>query len=182
SLSVSEEVFASTNSLSGLNVGGLVAWNVSDRFAVQLAGMYTRKGSKVEESGQQFDVRVDYFEIPLLARVTIPTEAGQRISFHLFAGPAVSFETSCKFKGDVDGESMEIDCDDPLVDAAARQTTDYSLLFGGGVGIGAGPGDIQLDFAYDLGLRNLNSELNDNSSTKNRTLMVTAGYILPIGR
>jgi hypothetical protein len=68
------------------------------------------------------------------------------------------------------------------VDAADRHTTDYSLLFGGGVGIGAGPGELQLDVAYDLGLRNLNSDPSDNSTIKNRTLMITAGYMLPIGR
>ncbi len=179
-LDVNDNTFSRADRKSGFNAGGLVAWHVSDRFAVELAGMYTKKGSKVEDSGLQFDLNLDYIEIPLLARFDIPTQAGGRLSLHLFAGPAISFETSCKVNGEVSGLNVELDCDDPEVDAA-RYTTDYSLLFGGGVGIGAGPGDIQLDAAYDLGLTNLNNEPDDKTNIKNRTLMLTAGYILPIG-
>lgn len=180
SLGYSQGAFSGTEPLSGMNAGGLVAWNVSDQFAMALAGMYTRKGSKVEDSGQQLTLRADYFEIPLLARVKIPTQAGERVSFHLYAGPTISFETSCKVSGDADGEEVTVDCDDPQVDLT-RKTTNYSLLFGGGVGIGAGPGDIQLDVAYDLGLTNLNDDPSDDTSIKNRVLMITAGYVLPIG-
>jgi hypothetical protein len=178
-LDLSQGVFTRADNLSGFNAGAVLGWNVSEKFTVDLAGMYTQKGSAVEDEGQLIDLSVDLIEIPLLARVTIPTQAGDRLSLHFFAGPAISFETSCKVSGDNNGQRVELNCDDPQVQAE-HHTTDYSLLFGGGVGIGAGPGDIQLDVAYDLGLRNLNSEVGDDAVIKTRALMLTAGYRLPI--
>ena len=179
-LDLSQGVFARADNLSGFNAGAVLGWNVSEKFSLDLAGMYTRKGSAVEDGGQLIDLNLDYIEVPLLARLTIPTQAGDRLSLHFFAGPAVSFETSCTVSADVNGQSVQLDCDDPQVQAE-HHTTDYSLLFGGGVGVGAGPGDIQLDVAYDLGLRNLNNDPSDDSVIKTRTLMLTAGYRLPIG-
>ena len=179
-LSFSEEPFE-TSPKNGFNVGGLVAVNFTPNWAVELAGMYTTKGVKVDDPA--FDagaVDVEYIEVPLLVRATIPTQAGERVSFHLYAGPAISFQLSCRIWVEGEGQRVEDNCDSETFEARTT-STDFSLFFGGGVGIGAGPGDIQLDIAYDLGLKNLNAEPDDDSTVKNRTLMLTAGYILPIG-
>ena len=179
-LSASDNSLGELGQKNGFNAGAFVGLDLSETFAVQLGGMYSRKGSTVEQSDLEGDFSADYIGIPLLARFTIPTQAGERLTFHLFAGPAVSFETRCRVSADVGGQRREEDCDSPDVQAA-HKTTDYSLLFGGGIGIGAGPGDMQLDLMYDLALRNLNDEPGDDTKIKTRTLMLTAGYILPIG-
>lgn len=165
----------------GLNVGGAVALQIADRFAVELAGMYTQKGIGLSSVGIEGSFNVYYLEFPLLAKVNLPIHGGSRTSFHLFAGPTVAFELSCQLAAEQDGEKLVMDCNDPEVGANTR-STDYGILFGGGFGIGAGPGEISLDVAYDLGLRNLNAEDPDQASVRNRTFMVSAGYAIPVAR
>jgi hypothetical protein len=179
-ISFSEEPF-DVSPRNGFNVGAMAAVNFTPNWAVELAGMYTAKGAKVEDPA--FDdgaVEVDYIEVPLLLRATIPTQGDSRLSFHLYAGPAIGFQLSCNIWVEGSGQRVEDKCDSETFEAKTK-STDFSLFFGGGVGIGAGPGDIQLDIAYDLGLSNLIDEAGDPTEAKNRTLMLTAGYLLPVG-
>jgi hypothetical protein len=182
SLHTSEPQNQNFDRTSGFNIGGLVAVGLSDAFAVQLEALYSQKGAGQDDAGVSATLDVTVIEFPLLAKVTIPTRAGDRTSFHFFAGPAVAFEIGCDVSAEMGGQSRSADCDDPEVQLL-RKTTDFSLMFGGGLGIGAGPGEITLDISYDLGLTNLNDDPNvADESVHTRTLMLSAGYILPLGR
>jgi hypothetical protein len=165
----------------GLNVGGALTLGFGDRFAVVLEGMYTQKGVGLSAVGVDGALNISYAEFPVLAKLILPVGGSASTTLHLIAGPTVAFELSCRLKGEQGGQALDLDCDDPEV-GATTHSTDYGLLFGGGIGIAAGPGQVTLDVAYDLGLRNLNSEDPDDLSVKNRTFMATAGYNLPVGR
>lgn len=177
----SEEQEFDVNQNIGFNVGGLVALNFSEQWAVQLEALYTQKGAGAEAVGTDGTFNFSYLEFPLLAKVAFPIQASDRTSLHLFAGPTVAFELSCRVSGQIAGVPIDEDCDSPEVEIL-RKKTDYGVLFGGGIGIGAGPGAITLDVAYDLGLRNLNDDPEaPDTSAKGRTLMLQAGYIVPLG-
>jgi hypothetical protein len=164
----------------GFNVGGLAALGLDEMFALQLEVLYSQKGLVGQDVGTDADVNISYIELPLLAKVTIPTQV-ERTTVHLYAGPTIAFEVSCTLSGTLQGVSTKADCDSEEV-SIGRKRTDYGLLLGGGLGIEAGRGEITLGVAYDLGLRNVNDDPDDpDLSAKNRTLMFRAGYILPLG-
>jgi hypothetical protein len=165
---------------AGINLGGLAALRLSEAFALQLEALYSRKGATGQSVGTDVDFNLSYVEFPLLAKLTIPTQGG-RTTFHAFAGPTVAFEVSCTVSGEAAGVTMEADCDSEEV-SIGRKKTDYGLLIGGGLGIGVGRGEIVVDVAYDLGLKNMNDDPDDpDVSAKNRTLMFRTGYVVPVG-
>jgi hypothetical protein len=168
---------------SNFHIGGLVMADLHELFTLQLEAWYARKGTGAEFSDADAVVNYSlaYLEVPLLAKLRIPTGSGVRLSPHLFAGPAIAFELSCNISGTVMGIPLDEDCDAPDL-GVERKTTDVSLLFGGGLEIQAGPGAVLLDALCNLGLKNLNddSEAPDDA-VKNRAFMVSAGYIVPIG-
>ncbi|UCC83467.1 MAG: PorT family protein [Gemmatimonadota bacterium] len=168
---------------SDFHIGGLVKADLHELFAIQLEAWYARKGTGAEftDADAVADYSVAYLEVPLLAKLRIPTGSAVRVSPHLFAGPAVAFELSCNISGIVMGIPLDDDCEAPGI-GIERKTTDVSLLFGGGLEIQMGPGAVMLDALYDLGLRNLNDdpELPDDA-VKNRVFMVSVGYVVPIG-
>jgi hypothetical protein len=168
---------------SSFHVGGLVRLDLDRLFAVQLEAWYTRKGTRADWTEQtgEGEITASYLEIPLLAVLKVPVGSGARITPHLFAGPTVAFELDCRVEGHITDIPIDGDCDDPGFQIA-RKKTDIGLLFAGGLEIRTGPGAIQLDAMYDLGLKNLNYETEDPELTvKNRAFMASAGYAIAVG-
>jgi hypothetical protein len=67
------------------------------------------------------------------------------------------------------------------------QRFDMGLCIGAGAGYRLGPGDIILDIRYDLGFMDTYStpdEIKGNNykATKNRTLGISVGYVIPLGQ
>ena len=85
----------------------------------------------------------------------------------LAAGPAVSFKAGCDIETDIGGSEDSLDCDETEFQ---MKSTDFSLLFGAGVDVGA----FSLGIRYDLGLANTLDV--DGFDSKNKTLSLMAGY------
>jgi hypothetical protein len=168
-----------TDWTSRFHFGGLANVQLHDYFAVQLEVWYSQKGSGLTDPEGEGDVKVPYLEIPLLAKLTIPT--GGIVTPHVLAGPAVAFELSCTLSAMISGIPVEDDCDAPDI-GIERKKTDISLVFGAGLEIQAGPGAIILDALYDLGVQNLNDAADaPDDDVKSRAWMISAGYLIPIG-
>jgi hypothetical protein len=165
----------------GVNAGGVLTLAFGDRFGVELRGMYTQKGVDVSATGMDGSYNVNYVEIPLLATVNLPIRGASRTAVRFFAGPTVAFELSCRLLAEAGRDPVDIECSDESVNALI-ESPDYGLLFGVGLGFGAGPGSVTLDVAYDLGLRNLNADDPEVESFKSSTVMVSAGYVVPVAR
>ncbi len=80
-------------------------------------------------------------------------------------------------KEEAQGISAEADCDSEEV-GAPTNSTDYGILFGGGIDIPAGPGAITFDVLYNLGLGDIAKEDPTDPKVKvtNRNIQVLAGY------
>jgi hypothetical protein len=149
---------------TGLHAGVVLAYDIHRVFGLEVDGLYTQKGFKVQEtvgtSVLEGTLTPAYIEIPLLANL---------------AGGSVAFEVSCKANAKVDGVTVVdgVDCDDPQIQAEERKKTEWSLLFGGGVEIAAGPAVVFLDVLYDLGVTNLDP--TSTQTVKNRAWMFSAG-------
>jgi hypothetical protein len=156
----------------GLVAGAFVLVPMTETFGVQIEGLYSQKGSKVdsEDFGGEVRFEFDWFDVPVLARYTIPSSTST--SFHLFAGPSFSFKLGAKSVFEFDGEEEEEeDVDDQF------KGFDFGLVIGAGVDFGK----FTIDGRYTHGLTDLNDfdEILDDDEiveVKNRVFSIMAGF------
>lgn len=152
----------------GFMGGAALAFGVHPAFGVQLEVLFSQKGAKVDDpsSGTSATFGVNYLEVPLLARVSVPTGTVRPV---FFLGPAVAFETSCSVSGEMDGVQVDVDCDAPLLDGGLqRKKTDVGVVAGAGFDVDVGPAIVQFEGRYNLGLTNLDDSGDPGASAKTR--------------
>lgn len=159
----------------GFSAGVFLTHSINDIFAIQPEILFTMKGSKYETEATYRGIAVkttateklNYLEIPVLAKVTIPMEG--KFSPNLFAGPYFALKLSAKAKAEatVSGITTEVEADDDAV-----RSTDYGLVFGGGVDYSLAKGKITFDVRYSLGMQSI----YDNFSVKNSGISAMIGY------
>ena len=138
--------------------------------------LYSMKGFSESEGGTTGTLALYYIDVPLFVGVGFPT--GGNVTPRIFAGPQASFKTSCKIKGDVDGDSASIDCDSELVSEFLQtKSVLFDLVFGAGVDFAMGKVDLVFDARYDLGLTDA-LELGDSKMSAWQFL---AGVAFPLG-
>lgn len=130
--------------------------------------LYTPKGVEFEDDGVTSSINVDYVEVPVLVRFNIPA---QSVMPFVFAGGAVSFEASCSVEGTDGSITVDADCEDAGVET---ESTDFGVLFGGGLAFPAGPGDIFIEGRYNFGLADVDPA--EDFEAKNRSGAVMVGY------
>jgi hypothetical protein len=153
----------SPDSRPGVVVGAFVGYDFHPNFGMQVEGLYTQKGAKVNEFGLDLDVRLDYIEIPMLARANV--RAAEATMIHFTAGPAFAFTLS-----------QTLDLEDLIgfgFDDLETKGWDAGIAFGGGVTFR----NLVFDARYTFGLVNINDErVEDLLQVKNRAFSVTAGW------
>lgn len=166
---VSLEPDEDTESITGFVGGGEVRFPLgASGLWIQPEILYVRKGAEQTEGGFTSELKVDYVEIPLLVRFNIPAQA---VSPFVYAGGAVAFEASCTLE-ETDGTvTLEADCEDGGLDT---ESTDFGVLFGGGLAFAAGPGDVFVEGRYNIGLVDVAAE--EGVEVKNRSGAVMIGY------
>lgn len=175
---------ADLGSQTGFRVAGVARYGFGGMFGVQTGVGYSQKGAEDDtDPTATTNIDLSYIEVPVLLTLDIPTGPAP-VSPRLFAGPQVSFESTCELGIESGGTSVNVDCDDPSVGEAALDTksTDVSLVFGGGLDFGlGGPLSVTLDGRYDLGLTDIN-DVEDATAVevKNRTFAVSAGLLLAL--
>ncbi len=158
--------------LTAFHVGLLGRVDISRYFALQTEVWYSRKG--FDKGPGDVALKLTYFEIPVLAVLKYPA----RISPHVYAGPVLGLESSCRVSTAIDDD---VDCEQASEGAPRTKGADSGLIFGGGVSLTAGPGALLLDVMYNLGLTDLSEVSGEIDSIKTRTWYLSAGYALPIG-
>ena len=139
----------------GFAAGGFVTYSITEMFAVQPEVLYTMKGAKYEWEGGSWTAKYDYLEIPVLAKVSIPTQGN--IGPHLFIGPALGILLSAKDKTEIEGEDpFELAGEEDAKDWT--KSTDFGLVFGAGVDIGMPHSAITIDGRWELGLSTIEKE------------------------
>lgn len=166
------------DSRTGLVVGGLVHYRLSDLLAVQPELLYSQKGAKFSETlfGEPISgtFKLDYLEVPVLLRVDVPT-GGPELRPSVHAGPTFALELSCKVSFSGFGESGTEDCDSDI--DSDRRTVDLGMALGGGLDVAFRGGTLLIEARYTLGLRTLDSSSNPED-VKNRVWSITFGYRL----
>jgi hypothetical protein len=162
-----------------MGFGGGIFFNYAftELFAVQVEGLYMMKGatyewSEGEESGS-VDVKIDYIEVPLLLKVTIPTEG--KIKPAIFAGPTFGFLMSAKGPGE---DGKEVDIKDEV------ESMDIGIIGGAEIGYKLEKGMIFLSASYEVGMQTIGKveegEEGDAPDFKNTNIGIYLGYGFPL--
>jgi len=165
-----DDVIEGTNSKIGSCLGGFVTYSLNEMIALQPEVLYTMKGATWDEEvfGETLEITwtLDYLEIPVLAKVAIPTQG--TVKPNLFVGPALGINLRGKVKAELAGETEEADIED-------LKSTDFGLVFGAGIDFGLPRSAITVDGRYVMGLSTIdNSEAK--ADVKNGVMTFMVGY------
>lgn len=147
----------------GLSLGVHVAQGVS----LAVEGLYVQKGADAQIGIVSGSEKLTYVEVPLLLRIAI----GDPRKPHLFltAGGQYSSLLTCTT---VSAGFADVDCKASATATSGIKSSDYGVIFGGGVASRR----ISLSVRYDLGLDNLNRDTSVGQATaKNKAFMVLVG-------
>jgi len=158
-------------SRTGLAIGGFATFHLANGFGIEPELLFSQKGASQSGGGETETFKLDYIEIPVLARYDVATRGPAHPYF--LAGPALAFQVSCNLEATSDGESQSASCDD-LADQfdLHKKTFDFGGQIGAGVAFPAGK-KMNLSFSvrYTLGF----TDVFDNVDAKNRNWSFLAG-------
>ena len=167
----------SVDSRTGLALGGFFKLPLPGVLGVQVGAGFVQKGFEETELGVDFEFNLGYIELPLLLTFSPPTTGN--VGFNFFVGPALGFNTGCNFSATEGGVTVNVDCDDPSLDAPVK-SVDLGAMVGAGLDIGlTGNVSLVLDVLYNFGL----TKIPDSGSgdTKNRAFSILAGLSFSVG-
>lgn len=151
---------------AGIASGAYVAIKAGDSIVIQPELLYIQKGTKLTFDGGSFAINLDYVEIPILLKYIIGGSGS--VTPSLFIGPSIGFLMTATVK---DGESNESDIKE------SQSSSDFGLVFGGGLDFEAGSLDVGFDVRYGLGLTPIDKKFEgfDQSNIKNSAIVVSLG-------
>ncbi len=161
--------------LTGMGFGAYYALPTAKSVGLQIEGHYMRRGVGFDLTGGGIDadleLRVNYFEIPVLLRYAPAQQSGAR--FILLAGPVIGFKTGDEVNVEAAGNDSSVDAGDLF------KSTSIGALGGLGLTFGESPA-ITLQARYYLGLTNAIDDETLSSSASDFGLF--AGVEFPLRR
>lgn len=146
---------------TGIVVGAVGEWSLSDLFFLQFEPQYVQKGANASETFYFFDeeftstavVKFDYVTLPVLLKLRIPAPG---IKPYVFTGPNVSLRVSAK----VESGGQTRDYKD------LTKAYDLAIDIGAGVEQGLAPlVSLLVDLRFSLGLTNVTKPQSANDAT-----------------
>lgn len=167
---------------AGLLVGGFLGVQLNDAFSIEPQVLFSQKGTKVNGTGTKSSlegsVRINYIEVPVLAKFWIPISDAQVKPF-IFVGPEIEFKVGCTAEGAIIAVTGSVDCDQSPQDKI--KSTDFGATAGAGIQFMMAGQAVRVDARYTLGLTNIN-DTGDSRDIKNRAFAATVGLGFPLGR
>jgi hypothetical protein len=141
---------------TGLVVGLYGVVPVNDIFAFQPEVLFSQQGAKAEDGGEEATLKLDYVQIPALARIRL----GRTSPAFLLVGPTFGFNTRAEseFNGETEDFKDEV------------KGNDVGLVTG--IAINAGPAVV--DARYTWGLMNIDDSTNPGD-VKNKVFSLSFG-------
>lgn len=148
---------------TGFNIGMISEFEVSKYFSIQPELNYTNKGYKFNQ-GQSIDIRLSYFEIPLLLKPKFPIK--EVFEFYGEFGPSLSIGVGGEAK--VNNQTYT-----GLFDAGGYKRLDMGLNYGGGFNVKLNSGyKFGLGVRFFKGLSELYPSNQQNISGRNNGLII----------
>lgn len=145
------------------------AFNLTERFAVQPEVLFSRKGSRFEGHTEdplpvEASMTLDYVEMPVLARLSIPSRGPRAV--YLLAGPALGFSVGTSFRLTIGGQSRDEDISEEIAKIEA------SFVVGGGVQLG----HLLVEGRYTQGLTRIRERRPGQEAARNMVVSFLAGF------
>jgi hypothetical protein len=172
---------ATVESRKGINLGMSIPIISIGPVSIVPEVYYSQKGAKqtalVGVPAFAFDV--DYIEVPLLAKLTIPLNSSRSIRAYLAGGPAYAWNINCSFSSTEMSEVTENSCGETFGSFdTAMDKADRGIVVSTGLDFSVpGLGGLNLDARFIKGLARLR-EGEDGSDIKNQAFSVMLGYYL----
>lgn len=126
---------------------------------------YSQKGSSNEANGGTETLKLDYLEVPVLAKFSLGPPGPISPSFVI--GPYAGYLLNSEFEGENEFGSGTINLDDDT------ETVDFGLIAGVGVDFNLGLTKVNVQTRYGYGL----VDAFEDEDSKNRVLSITAGIM-----
>lgn len=132
--------------------------------SLQIEGLFSQKGAKVDEDGFAGKLKLNYFDIPVLLRLSSGSTSST--SFHVFGGPSVGFRLGAHATDDLteDGSGSQDISDDV-------ERIDFGVV----AGVGVQSGRFSVDARQQWGLSNIVKNPDEGEKFKTRTFSVMVG-------
>ena len=147
----------------GLLGGGFVTVPLASWLDVQADGLYASKGASLKVLGLTTTAEVDYFEVPVVARVK---RGGGHRRYFVEGGASIGVRVRARAKTSFSGSTEDVDVSNQY------ERLDYGIVAGGGLEMSR----LVIDGRYTYGLADVDKDKTDNSKTKNRAISVSVGY------
>lgn len=156
------------NSMKMGMVGGVsISYALTEIFAIRPELLYSMKGAKWGANDEE--LALNYFEIPLLFAVNLPTEGSVKPA--LYAGPALGILMSATCDGVDEKESWK--------------STDIGIIAGASLGYAMEKGMLSVEFRYEVSMSTNDNFDNaklieegfpESPGIKNSVMSVFVGY------
>ena len=162
------------DSRSGLAIGGYVGIPLrATPITIQPEALFTMKGDSEEAAGVTGSMKLDYIEVPVLAKASFMPMAPARPS--IFLGPSLAYNVSAKTA--IEGTGLldgEVDVKDQT------NSFDFGLVVGGGLDIPLANGarSLGIDVRYTHGFTNtIDSDTGAEAKNNVISIMGTFGFL-----
>lgn len=156
---------------TGIAAGLMAVLPVAPSFSIQPELMFTMKGANSKPGGTDGVAKINYVELPALARFETP--ASGRVKTFVYGGPGFAYRTNCMIEAhNAQIASYRADCDSLARQAAHASPgakfsrTDVDGIIGGGLAFDIGGRTMTVSVRYDAGF----VKLITYSDSKNRAL------------
>ncbi|MBZ0269838.1 PorT family protein [bacterium] len=161
------------DSRNGFAIGGYLGIPLGmTPFTIQPEALFTMKGDSEEADGVTGSMKLDYIEVPVLAKASFLPMAPAKPS--LFFGPAVAYNLSAKTAVEGGGLDGETDVKDTM------KSMDFGLVVGAGLdmSLAGGAKSLGIDVRYTHGLTNtIDSDTGAEAKNKTISIMGTIGFL-----
>lgn len=162
----------------GIVAGGFLMYSSLNHFGISADVLYSQRGTKYDNGTVKFTQRVNYLEIPVVARYFLTLSGNFRPN--VFVGPSLGIKLNAKR---VNGSSAVFNGEN------SQDFNDVDLGATGGFQLNWGTGARQhflIDARYNLGLTGVQTGLPNlwgrRNSLQNSTATLTLGYSFGVGR
>jgi len=150
--SISGDLTDNIDGRTSFNVGAVASIGVSEKFSIQPELVYSAQGGTANIEGQDFTIKLDYINVPVLADFNIVK------GLSIQAGPQIGFNITSEVDTDGEGSSeIETESIEFSLAAGAQYRLDQGLFF---------------QARYGLGI----TDTSDILSRKNNVFSLSIGY------
>jgi hypothetical protein len=159
----------------GFIAGGVLAYQFGRHLTLQPEVLFARKGiqdyTNTGATQALGSIHLDYLEVPILVKFSMPPSGNPSVRPGFFAGPAFSALLSCSDSNTTD------DCKNRYA------ANDLGVVAGLGLDLVRAFGMLTIDGRVNIGLRDFRDPLPTNAAeTRNRSFSVMIGAAIPILR